>query len=92
MHAEEPGIFLQTVGGIEEFKQEDNFECVSMCYKCIYTSCICVQTCMYLCMYIHIFIYVCMCINFIWEPKYNWKREKLKAGRPVYLVAQVIED
>lgn len=47
---------------------------------------------MYICMYIHILIYVCMWIHFIWKPKYNWKRERLKTGRPVYVVAQVIED
>lgn len=38
----------------------------------------------YLCAHI-LFMCVCTYIHFIWKPKYHWKRERLKAGRLVYL-------
>lgn len=47
----------------------------------------------YMCVHTNFYLYVCVCIyKFIWKPKYHWKRERLEAGKLVYLVAQVIED
>lgn len=60
-------------------------------YIFIYTS---IYTCAYIDMYVrtHFYLYVCVYINFTWQPKHHWKRERLKAGRLVRLVAQVTED
>lgn len=35
---------------------------------------------------------VCVCVHFIWKPKRQCRRERLRAGRPVFLMALVIED
>lgn len=57
VHAEELAYF-PTDGG-EALKSLSGKTTLNVClcvYKCMYTSCIHVQTCMYICMYIRIFI------------------------------------